>query len=364
MKKSNAILLIVAGGCVVLGTILCILAFTLAFFFPNQFSATDSYRTVNHTVTERFTSIRVEGGSDSDLLLLPAEDDQKYQVVSHERENMPYRVRVENGTLIITPRDERKWYDYISLFPSSNPKITVYLSEDIYDSLYVDSDTGDVETHGTLTFGDVDIRVSTGDVILKSQVSGTLNVKASTGNIKAWGINPTSVNLTASTGWITLEDANVAGDVTISTDTGKQMVSELQCRNLTVTCSTGGITCKQVEVSEAIRFQASSGKVTFHQVQCGSIEGETSSGSIVCEELIVSDKLDLEADTGDISLTRCDAASLEISTDTGDVEGSLLSEKIFYTETDTGSIRVPKGTSGGVCEVETDTGDIRFTIVE
>ena len=180
-----------------LGTILCILAFTLAFFFPNQFSDTDSYRTVNHTVTERFTSIRVESGSDSDLLLLPAEDDQKYQVVSHERENMPYRVRVENGTLIITPRDERKWYDYISLFPSSNPKITVYLSENIYDSLYVDSDTGDVETHGTLTFGDVDIRVSTGDVILKSQVSGTLNVKTSTGNIKAWGINPTSVNLTS-----------------------------------------------------------------------------------------------------------------------------------------------------------------------
>ena len=52
------------------------------------------------------------------------------------------------------------------------------------------------------------------------------------------------------------------------------------------------------------------------------------------------------------------------SGDTGDVEGSLLSEKIFYTETSIGNIRVPKGTSGGMCEVETDTGDISFTIIE
>ena len=364
MKKSNAILLIVAGGCVVLGTILCVFSLSLSSLFPNQSLDTNTYRTVNHTVTDPYTAIRVEDGEDSDLLLLPAEDDQKYQVVIQEHENMPHRVRVENGTLIISLRDKRKWYDHISLFSSSGPKITVYLSESFYDSLYVDSDTGDVETHGALTFGDVDIRVSTGDVILKSQVTGTLNVKASTGNIKVWGATPTSVTLTASTGWISLENTNVAGDVTILTDTGKQTISELQCRNLTATCSTGGIACKQAEVSEALHFRSSSGKVTLNQVQCGSIEGEISSGDIVCESLIASGKLDMEADTGSITLTRCDAASLELSTDTGDVEGSLLSEKIFYTETSIGNIRVPKGTSGGLCEVETDTGDITFTIIE
>jgi hypothetical protein len=41
----------------------------------------------------------------------------------------------------------------------------------------------------------------------------------------------------------------------------------------------------------------------------------------------------------------------------------LYSEKIFFTETDTGDIRVPKSTSGGVCEIKTDTGDITFTII-
>ena len=361
MKKSTAILLIIAGGCVVLGTVLGVFALSLNSLFPNQWQ-TDDIHTVNHTVTDPFTAIRVEGGADSDLLLLPADEDQKYQVVIQERENMPHRVRVENGTLIISPRDERKWYDHISLFPSSGPKITIYLSESVYDSLYVDGDTSDVETHGSLTFGDVDIRVSTGDVILKSQITGKLNVKSSTGKISAWGITPTSITLTTSTGWIGLENVKVKGDVTISTDTGRQAIYELQCRNLTMTCSSGGITCKQAEVSEALRFEASTGKVTLNQVQCGSIEGEASSGDILCENLIAEGKLDMEADTGSITLTRCDAASLELSTDTGDIEGSLLSEKIFHTETSIGNIRVPKGISGGVCEVETDTGDITFTV--
>ena len=361
MKKSNAILLIIAGSCVLLGTLLCVLTLSLSSFFPNQ-GQSDDIHTVNHTVTDPFTAIRVEDGADSDLILLPAEENQKYQVVIQERENMPHRVLVENGTLIISPRDERKWYEHISLFPSSSPKITVYLSESVYDSLFVDSDTGDVETHGALTFGDVNIRVSTGEVVLKSQVTGILNVKASTGNIKVWGITPTSVTLTTSTGWISLENVKATGDVTISTDTGRQTISELQCRNLTVTGTSGSITCKQAEVSQALRFEASSGKITLNQIQCGSIEGEVSSGDILCESLIASGKLDMEANTGDITLTHCDAASLEISTDTGNVEGSLLSEKIFYIETDTGHVRVPKGTSGGVCKVETDTGDIIFTV--
>ena len=38
-------------------------------------------------------------------------------------------------------------------------------------------------------------------------------------------------------------------------------------------------------------------------------------------------------------------------------------EKIFFTESDTGHIGVPKGTAGGTCEIRTDTGDITFTIV-
>ena len=37
-----------------------------------------------------------------------------------------------------------------------------------------------------------------------------------------------------------------------------------------------------------------------------------------------------------------DAAQISIKTSTGDVTGTLLSEKVFITETSTGNISVPK----------------------
>ena len=38
----------------------------------------------------------------------------------------------------------------------------------------------------------------------------------------------------------------------------------------------------------------------------------------------------------------CDGFEIKISTDTGDVSGTLLSEKVFITSSDTGKIKVPK----------------------
>lgn len=361
MKKTSGILLIIAGGCVAVGILLCALSAVLILSMPSQWNV-DDYHTVNHTVTDPYTSIRVEG-TESDLQILPAKEGQKYQVVSYEAENQPHTVRVENGTLIITQKDERKWQDHIEFFSFSEPKITIYVPETSYDSLYVEGDTGDVETHGALTFGNVDICLSTGDVTLKSDITGTLNITASTGDMKIWGINPTSITLTATTGDIELTNAKVEGDVSITTDTGHQSISALVCRNLRTTCTTGGLSCHSAQVEGAIQFESDTGRISFSRVQCGSITGETTSGDIICEDGHIDGDLNMVAGSGDITLTNFDADTLHITTDTGDVSGSLHSEKIFFTETNTGDIRVPKSTSGGVCEIKTDTGDIIFTII-
>ena len=63
-----------------------------------------------------------------------------------------------------------------------------------------------------------------------------------------------------------------------------------------------------------------------------------------------------------MSFTACDAGELHVKTDTGDVTGSLLSDKIFFAESDVGSVDVPKTTTGGVCEIQTNTGNIAITI--
>ena len=362
MKKASSILLIIAGGCVALGVLLCALSAALIFFNPTQWNV-EAYHTVNHTVTDPFTNIRVEGDPSSDVKLLPAEDGQQYLVVIYEQEGQPHTVRVEDGTLLITRRNEKKWYDHISLFSFSSPKITVYLPEMTYGSLYVSSDTGDVETHGSLTFGNVDIHTDTGDIALKSQITGILTAKADTGKIDVWGVNSDSVTLSADTGDISLYNAQIKGDVTVTTDTGHQTISSLQCRNLTLKCTTGGLTCESVQIDEALQFKSTSGRVSLSKIRCGTVNGKASTGDINCSDLMATGELRMETSTGDITLAASDAATLNIKTDTGDVKGTLLTEKIFYTETDTGKIKVPKSTTGGICEVITDTGSITFEIL-
>lgn len=362
MKKASSILLIIAGGCVALGVLLCALSAALIFFNPTQWNVED-YHTVNHTVTDPFTNIHIEGELDSDIKLLPAEEGQQYLVVIYEQEGQPHTVRVEGDTLLITCRNEQKWHDHISLFSFSSPKITVYLPETTYDSLYVSSDTGDVETHGSLTFGNVDIHTDTGDITLKSQITGILTAKADTGKIDVWGINSDSVTLSADTGDISLYNAQIKGDVTVTTNTGHQTISNLQCRNLTLKCTTGGLTCESVQIDEALQFKSSTGRVSLTKIRCRNISGNASTGDINCSDLKATGELRMETSTGEIKLTASDAATLNIKTDTGDVDGTLLSDKIFYTETDTGRITVPKSTSGGICEIITDTGDITFTIL-
>ena len=70
----------------------------------------------------------------------------------------------------------------------------------------------------------------------------------------------------------------------------------------------------------------------------------------------------IKTSTGDIEFKGADAEELDIKTNTGDVFGTLLSDKTFVTETNTGTVKVPKSTSGGKCKIKTNTGDIKITI--
>lgn len=70
----------------------------------------------------------------------------------------------------------------------------------------------------------------------------------------------------------------------------------------------------------------------------------------------------VRSSTGDIRLERVDAASLAIAATTGDVTGALCSEKRFAVHTGTGDVSVPATASGGVCEIETSTGDVHIEL--
>lgn len=319
MSENAKIWLVTAFFLVLIG---CIIFWGIMSMLEWDFTklSTSKYETNNHVINEKFKSITVDTNTaDIDFVL---SEDTKTSVICYEQQNERHSVGVKDGTLLIEVVDTRKWYEYIGI-NFSVPKITVYIPRGEYETLSVKSDTGDVEIPKDFKFKNIHISGSTGDVTNYAFFSERIKIKTSTGNICVKNISSGTLDLSVSTGNVT--------------------VSEVTCEdNITVNVSTG--------------------KVKLSDIACKSIISSGSTGDILLNNVIAKEKFSIERSTGDVKFDGCDASEIFVETDTGDVKGSLLSEKVFIVNTDTGKKDVPDTITGGRCEITTDTGDIKITI--
>lgn len=321
MKRSAKIALILAAVLTVAGLVISFFAMVgLGFDFKKL--DTDEFSSKTHTVTEDFAQIKADLNV-SDLRLVLS-DDGSCRVECHERSNMPHSVTVENGALVIRELNERKWYHYVGVHMGES-NVTVYLPKAAYDSLTVEGDTCDVSVASELSFGEAAIKVHTGDVSFGARVERTLGVETTTGDVA-------------------IADITVGGNITLITETG-----DITLRSLT---------------AAAVSYVTDTGEVRLDNMHCTSLSAKSDTGDNTLKNVTVTGHLQMESDTGSVELERCDAATLHITTNTGDVEGTLLSDKLFVTDTSTGDVDVPRGTDGGLCEIKTSTGDIEFRIVK
>jgi len=317
MKKTTAIWLIVASALMLSGFIMFAALVGLNAGDFSSFS-TSKYETNTYEVNERFTSLRI--AADTEDISFLKSTDGKCRVVCFEDENLKHSVKVENGELKIGTVDERKWYNYIMNFHSA--KISVFLPEAAYSNLSVNISTGDVDIAKDFTFESIDVSLSTGNVKCSASVTGIAKINASTGDVNVNDASLGMLEITTSTGDISVARVT-CGDLSLNVSTGKIELSGISCQNLTSTGSTGDIEMRSVIASGTFKIKRS---------------------------------------TGDVDFEASDAGEINILTDTGDVKGSLLSEKIFIIDTDTGKKDVPKTLTGGKCEITTDTGDIKIRI--
>lgn len=309
--------LIVAGTLILLG---CILIGGALLMVNCDFSklSTTKYETNEYSINEEIKNIIIKGNT-ADILFVPAEN---ASVRCYERKNAKHEVKIVDGTLTIRLVDNRKWYEYIGI-TFGTPKITVSLPEGAYHSLSITSSTGDVVIPTDFGFRSIDVSLSTGEVTCSASADETLKLKTGTGSIRIAELTAGMLDLSVSTGKITLADVVCPGDVKVCVSTGAAELKNLQCNNLISTGSTG---------------------------------------AIILSDVIATGKMNIERSTGDVKLERCDAAELRIVTDTGDVTGSLLTDKIIFAKSDTGRVKVPQTLTGGRCEITTDTGDISIEI--
>lgn len=280
MKKSVKLWLAIGAILVLSGVVLFFSALIIADFDFAQLGSV-KMKTSSYEIHDFFHSIRIDTTT-ADISF--RRNDEKFcKVVCYEKENLPHTVSVENEILSIGNATEKEWYDYIGW--SAAPEIIVYLPSEAYDSLIVESSTGNIEL-SNFEFQTISLSVSTGDIEINS--------------------------------------IRCAKDLRIDVSTGKVDLTDIYCWNLTTEGDTGRIQMRNVFADEAITVRRS---------------------------------------TGDVRFDTCDAANFYVETDTGAVEGTLCSKKNFIVKTDTGKIDVPESTLGGICEITTDTGDIKIEIL-
>ena len=319
MRKSAKTLLIIAAILVGLGLII---SAGIMFSYDWDFSklSTEIYETNTYEVSGAFDCISIDVDT-TEITFVPT-DEESCRIVCYETNTVRHSATVQNGFLTINTTDARKWYDHIGIFFGA-PKMTVYLPKDKYADVFIETDTGDIHIPKDFSFNTLEIDGDTADVDCLASVSEEVKIESDTGDVRMEEITADKAILSSTTGNITLTSVAVKSNVAVETDTGKIKLTDVLCRDLQAESETGNINLKNV---------------------------------------IASGRFSIKTVTGDVNFNGSDAQEIYIETDTGDVKGTLLSDKIFFTQTDTGRVDVPKTITGGRCEIATDTGDIQIKI--
>lgn len=284
--------------------------------------STVGYETDVHKIDEDYQNISVITKT-ADIVFTLSEN-AKTSVTCHEQKNVKHSVAVKDGTLVIEVVDTRKWYEHIG-FNFQTPQITVSIPRREYGTLSISSSTGDVDISKEFKFQSITVSENTGNVTNYASASEGIKIKTTTGNIHVENASAQTIDLSVSTGKITASGVSCSGDITVGVSTGKVYLTDISCQ---------------------------------------SVISDGTTGDISLDRVIASGKLSIKRSTGDVKLEGSDAAEIFIETDTGDVTGTLLSDKVFIVQTDTGSVDVPKTVTGGRCEIRTDTGDIRIKLLQ
>lgn len=316
MKKTSKIWLLIATLLLLIGGGFL----TISLANNNWDFLKQSIITNTHVLEGEFNNIIIE--SHTADIEIKSSSDNVNKVVCKETEKETHIVKVNDKTLNISIDDQRKPYE--KLFSFDDKKITIYLTNTIFESLTINGTTGDVIVSDGFSFKDVNLDLSTGDVKFYGDVSNKLLINITTGDVD-------------------IKDAFI-NDLQVDITTGDMEIDNIVCNN-------------------TINLNSSTGDIEIENVVCLNFTSNSTTGDITMKKMIVSENIVIEGSTGDVIFDMCDAMNIDVNTTTGDIKGTLLSSKIFNVNTTSGHKIYPNTTTGGQCNLNTTTGDINIKIV-
>lgn len=303
MKGAKRILLIVGVLCVGIGLGLAFFAAAKTGFNFKKFSDT-SLEEKTHSITEPFHSIEIQGAA-YDVNVVPS-DGEVCQVVCMEGEDFANPVTVEGDILRVNLKGSRSWYDPVMWFDwGRGSGVTVYLPRGEYESLLVSTMGGDIFVPEGFDFSSVRFNSASGEITFQGNAREELFAQSVSGEVS-------------------LKNSQAAGVVKAST---------------------------------------TSGEISLEKIAAGDIALHSVSGDVDMKNTLAQKSMEITTTSGQVYFSACDGAKIKIETVSGDVNGSLRSEKQFFSHTVSGSVYLPNATSDSqTCDVTTTSGDIEIKI--
>lgn len=237
MKKCSIKWRLAATITTVVGAVIFVGAMAVMDFDFTKLS-TQKFEINTYEVNEDFDNIFVN--VETAAVTFAPSDEGVCKVECVEDIKVKHSVKIQDDTLMITVNDSRKWYEYIGI-NFRTPKVTVYLPKDVYDSLSVETATGNIEIPDIFGFESVAVAGTTSNIVCRAQVLEGIQARTTTGNITVGSSGTETIELSATTGDITVKDTD--------------------CKKLTAESSTGRIKLQGVIAKESISAENTTGGV-------------------------------------------------------------------------------------------------------
>ncbi|MBC3900237.1 DUF4097 family beta strand repeat protein [Acetobacterium malicum] len=312
MQSNKKIIMLVAGGLIILGFVIALLAFALAGFNWNSFNTSLPDEETSYSYDLASVSSLTVSELDADVLIVGTDED-KIKITCFENKKDAYTIQLQaNGNLNIKRSLYKHWYEYIG-FNISNQKRTLTVS-------------------------------------VPKNFAGEMEAATMSGNLDLTNFDGlAAINTSTASGQITLKNVTTNNHLNASTLSGNFDLDNLR-------------TDKDIEIG------TSSGEIQFND---GKIAGNMSisslSSNIDLVDTSINGDVSIGNSSGNVNLNKLAANNLSITTLSGNVRGSILGDPGNYTITAdslSGTIDIPRSGNGkNTFDISTSSGniDIEFT---
>ena len=259
MSKITKIWIIIAIFLILLGNIMfCGVMNKLKWDFTKL--STAFFEINEYEISEKFKDINIMTNT-ANIELVPSSN-SKSLVVCHEQRNVNHSVKVENNSLIVEIKDTRRWYEHIGILVKT-PQITIYLPENEYGELSINTTTGKVDVVNVNSQSDIKINVSTGKTNITDTRCKNMITSGKTGSIFLENVIASEkFSIRRSTGDVNFKDCD-ANDIFVNTSTGSVKGNLLTDKTFFVQSDTGSIDVPKTMSSEKCEINTSTGNINF-----------------------------------------------------------------------------------------------------